>query len=131
MSFLNENSDVVSHVCGAQLSVAMIVIDERRWKAHAFIDTYFDEEEDRESAQDYHEDMGLDDEECVDGLQVDPLGHGEFDANLPIWNPLQYFLRVLETRIRQVKAKWEDLVKSLEIGVKQFVSDPRSEVQRS
>ncbi|KAH7111909.1 hypothetical protein B0J13DRAFT_534178 [Dactylonectria estremocensis] len=89
--------------------------------AYGFFDTYFDSEEERESAQKYHEDMGLDDEGHYDGLQVDPLTHGTCDANKPLLNAVEYFWFALGARIKQANAEWHLFVDNLEDRIQTYI----------
>ncbi|KIW90918.1 uncharacterized protein Z519_08701 [Cladophialophora bantiana CBS 173.52] len=77
-------------------------LDDHRWIAYCFVDTYFDgEDEWRESVVEYRRDR-----ESEYGFNADPLTYGNVDADMPILDPRGYFLRVLEHRLYQVWREW-------------------------
>lgn len=88
-----------------------------RWEAHAFLDTYYDDEEGIEQYE-Y-------DPEAADQLQVDPLRAGG-PADQPISDPRQYFLIVLEIRINRVRKEWREVYEGLDQLMKPSVSDFRA-----
>jgi len=101
----------------AQISLVICGPDEQHWDAYAFVDRYFDGE-------------GLEEDDfSYDGLQEDPIASDLeidtnlplVDANLPIWNPREYFLNIVEIRMAQVLKEWEHLVRKVERGVKDYV----------
>jgi hypothetical protein len=94
----------------AQISFVICGPDETRWVAYAFVDTDFG-----------GEDMGDEPSSC-DGIGWDPIAtEGKLDANLPIWDPREYFLIIFEIRIAQVRKEWEYLVRTVERSIKRHV----------
>jgi hypothetical protein len=53
--------------------------------------------------------------------RTDPLARGQIDADLPIWTPREYFLRVCEIRIRKVQGEWNRITEKMEEVVKEYV----------
>ena len=94
----------------AQISFVICGSDDGRWVGYAFVDTNFDSE-------------GLGDQVFpYEGVHEDLIASdGELDANLPIWNPREYFLMICEIRIAQVLKEWEFLVRTVERSIKQYV----------
>ena len=94
----------------AQISVAITGIDDSIWTAYGFVDTFCRPEE---SVEGYHQLTG-------DCGRPDPLAAGHIDANLPIWTPRQYFLKVFEIRINQVLGEWNLIVDMMENEVERY-----------
>lgn len=44
------------------------------------------------------------------GAKFDPVTEGQYEAEPPVWKPREYFLRVLESRVKQVKREWHNTV---------------------
>lgn len=96
----------------AQISVAVTGIDDSVWVAYGFVDTYFGSEE------------SVDRYDQWKGRRLgrpDPLAAGQIDANSPIWTPREYFIRVFEIRINQVRREWYFIIDVVENEVKQYV----------
>jgi hypothetical protein len=91
----------------AQISVTICGTDNSHWIAYCFEDRHFDE--DGELGQDEHTSIH----------QSDQIAGGEFGAEDTIWDPREYFLRVLLIRMRQVHKEWEELVRKIESGIKE------------
>lgn len=51
-------------------------------------------------------------------VNEDPIAWGDDDevrdANLPIWDPREYFLRMFKSRIAQVLKEWKNLISRVE-----------------
>lgn len=90
----------------AQISVLVTGVDHWSWTAFAFVDTYYKGAENDESVEHYLEQV----EQVQNVPRFDPLTKGQYDAELPVWRPREYFLRVLETRVKQVKQEWHNTV---------------------
>jgi len=95
----------------AKISVAVAGIDCSAWIAYGLVDTYFESDE---SVDRYHQWKG-----CQG--RADPLADGQIDANNPIWTPREYFLKVFEIRINQVRKEWRRIIDKVEDEVKQYV----------
>jgi hypothetical protein len=78
--------------------------DEYRWFAYGAVDTYHDcgnQDMPSKFSIAYYEQ-----EKRIGGLFTDPLAAGTLDPDLPIWNPRQYFLSILEGWISSVGDEW-------------------------
>ena len=80
--------------------------DDWRWVGYGFVDAEIDG---------YLTDLSE-----VD-LSFDRIAAGELEANIPIWRPRDYWLKVFEIRIEQVRKEWEYLIHKLEFSVNQYV----------
>ena len=69
---------------------------------YAFVDTEID---------------GILHESSEEDLNFDQIASGGLEANTPIWRPRDYWLRVFEIRIEQVRMEWEYLIHKVELGV--------------
>jgi len=86
---------------------------ENRWVAHAFDNTEPNGED-------------LADRIICDGLHCDPIASTYWDdildAEVPIWNPREYFLTVVEARVVQAADSWEALLMKIERRITGYVS---------
>lgn len=99
----------------AQVSGVVSGLDEWRWTAYCFADTYFSSlNEDGETVVDYHQDTQMDD------MSPDPLICGEKDANTPVWSPKDYFLLLLGARLSKVRCEWEEVLTKLEEATRAY-----------
>jgi hypothetical protein len=97
----------------AQISVTVTGFDDSVWTAYGCIDTYFGS---RESVSRYHRWKGS------KGLgKPDPLARGQIEADLPIWMPREYFLRIFEIRIKEVQSEWHRITDKVEAAVNKYV----------
>ncbi|KAH7160448.1 hypothetical protein B0J13DRAFT_644073 [Dactylonectria estremocensis] len=119
LSFLTRQmtGSALDFLCEAKVSVLITGSDPCRWVAYCFVNTYFDQENSEDSVDAYHEVR----EFGEDSIQLDPLTAGHLDANLPIKGPREYFLAVLQARLRLIKAEWHVLVKRLETLVLEYI----------
>lgn len=84
-----------------------------------FVDTYYKGKDNLESVDFYAEQVR------AGGPSMDPLAAGRYDANRPIWKPREYFVRVLECRVEQVKQEWHNVVSRVLQRIEPHVSaDP-------
>lgn len=89
-------------------------IDEWFWTGYGFVDTYYHSEGSGESAEIFGNDPN----------QMDPLLCGRHELSRAIWDPREYFLRVLLCRMEQVKEEWTNVVSRLLQEIKPHVSGP-------
>jgi hypothetical protein len=83
---------------------------EKSWAGWAFDNTEFD-----------GEDL-LDRISPCPGFHADPIaGDGQTDAEFPIWDPREYFLMIIESRIAQAQEEWEGLVIPVERSIRAYV----------
>ena len=90
----------------AQISFVIIGLDEWVWTAYCLTETYFGSEESIE----YYYRRGYD----------APSG-GAKPMHYPIWNPREYFLFILASRIRQSRQEWFNAVRTLEARIQYHV----------
>ena len=90
----------------AQASCVVTGSDDWRWVGYGFVDTEIDG---------FLADLSEDD------LSFDQIAAGELEANIPIWRPRDYWLKVFEIRIEQVRKEWEYLIHKVELSVNQYV----------
>jgi hypothetical protein len=98
----------------SQFSLVISGLDDRHWTAYAFVDRDFDKDEDLDMDFSYR------------GIQEDPIasdcGPYIIDANMPIWDPRVYFLRIFEIRIRLVCKEWASLYQTIRCKLEYYVS---------
>ena len=90
----------------AQTSCVVTGSDDWRWVGYGFVDTEIDG---------FLTDLSKDD------LSFDQIAAGELKANIPIWRPRDYWLKVFEIRIEQVRKEWEYLIHKVELSINQYV----------
>jgi hypothetical protein len=110
-----------AYLCEVQTTVLISGSDPWRWVAYCFVDTYFESEDKRESVDAYDEEVEIDDESLV-LFRPDPFTTAEWDANLPVLNPREYFLIVLESRLRQARDEWHTLATNMGDIINEYVS---------
>ncbi|KAH6714526.1 hypothetical protein BKA61DRAFT_440468, partial [Leptodontidium sp. MPI-SDFR-AT-0119] len=96
----------------AMTSVGVTGNDHWTWAAYGFVDTYFDS---RESVDGYHEMKER------RGGRADPLADGQINADEPLWDPREYFLKVVEIRTGLALMEWSQIINKMEREVKQYV----------
>ncbi|KAE9363248.1 hypothetical protein N431DRAFT_357282 [Stipitochalara longipes BDJ] len=113
LPFLSEPKNMLRISAGdqclfeSQISISVTGIDHHFWTAYGLFDTYYGS---NETANSYHEARLR-----TNGL-ANPLAAGRL-LN-PIVDPRQYFFRVCEARIIQVRREWNVLVDKLDNEVK-------------
>jgi len=85
--------------------------DETRWVAWAFDDTQFD-----------GEDL-IDRILPCEGVHQDPIANDNTDAECPIWDPREYFLKIIEARITRAAREWEATVRPVERSIREYVRE--------
>ena len=115
LSFLNQSrTEASEYLYQAQISCVITGPDRWRWVAYCFVDVYY-ETEGKETVSQYYEDsMG------EDGLRTDPLTLGCVDADTPIRDPREYFLKVFWIRLNQVRREWQRVVERLSQEVRAY-----------
>jgi hypothetical protein len=91
------------HIHEAQISFMVTGIDNWFWTAYTFVDTYFKDDDNTESAASYCR-------TSPENPPMDPHSCGQYEADKPIWNPRHYFLRSLSCRMEQVKQEWNNVI---------------------
>jgi hypothetical protein len=90
----------------AHFSCVVTGSDEWRWVAYGFVDTEID---------------GVLHDSSEDDLNFDQIASGGVKASPPIWRPRDYWLKVFEIRIEQVRMQWEYLIHKVELGIRRYV----------
>lgn len=93
----------------AQISILVTGVDEWVWTAYCFTDTFFGSED---TIHDY------------DVKKADAPTGGETLRKYPVWNPREYFIRILFRRMRQATKEWGNIVSTLEARLGAYVSFP-------
>ncbi len=106
-------SNQSDYLCQGQISCVVSGIDKHKWIAYLLADTYLDSGE--QSFVEY-----LHDDYVEGGLRRDPLTNGICDAEMPIWDPREYFLKVLEIQSTKVRQEWVNLVDSLQRMIREY-----------
>ena len=127
LSFLNGGAQKVYPegygILEAHFSFVICGSDNLRWTAYAFSD----EDEEEEDEEEEEEEEEEDDELGVEGIPEsrfagDPIASDGLDADIPIWNVKEYFIKVVKNRMNRVLRWWEYLVQGIEPSIKQRVS---------
>lgn len=114
----------IDYLCEAQVSVLITGSYPWRWVAYCFVDTYFDSEERKESVDSYNGEIEIAKDSHAT-WQTDPLIIGEYDANYPVSTPREYFLVVLDSRLRHVKDEWRVLMRRMSEMIETYVDTYR------
>ncbi|KAI4691425.1 uncharacterized protein J4E84_003719 [Alternaria hordeiaustralica] len=112
----------------AHTSIVICGWDKSKWVGWAFVNASLnpklreDEEDDGEGQEDEPEDV----EEDYFAVDGDGRTCSIRDANVPIWNPRRYWLRIIELRVLRILEEWVLLVRFVEKGVEAWVGIPES-----
>jgi hypothetical protein len=93
----------------AQISCTITGTNDMRWVGYGFVDAEVDDYLDLPKT-----DRSFD-------LSLDPMAASELDLNNSIWTPRDYFLKVFEIRMEQIRKEWECIVQKVELDVKRYV----------
>jgi hypothetical protein len=116
LSFLEaeptKETDVKRHgMYEAHFSFVIYGSHEHRWAAYAFDDNDVDTEEVYDKIF------------PCDGMHQDPIAsNNDTDAELPIWDPREYFLKILAPRVAGIADSWETLLRLIERRIEEYVS---------
>jgi hypothetical protein len=101
----------------AQISCVVSGLDELTWSAYAFVDTSHDdpEEEDYEQLSDYVNDEG---QYHPDALTAGAHSRSRTEV---IRTPRDFWLRIVEIRVRQVTDEWHNTVAKVVSDVRDYV----------
>jgi hypothetical protein len=94
----------------AHISVTVTGLDPFVWTAYGLVDTYFSTED---SVETYHLQNGFG--------RPDPFGAGITDADLPIWEPREYFLKIAKIRMWGLVREWRGIIDRMETDIQQYV----------
>jgi len=118
VAFLNSDSICPQHsskygIYAARFSLLISGRDHVRWTAHAFFDHANAEEL-------YEDDCEHEEDPIASPLEADQ-NSVIVSANRPIYNPREYYLRVLETRSATIVVQWRAVVSWLEHKTREYV----------
>ena len=105
-----------------QISVITMGLDQRSWYVVAFVDTYYHGDNSTEGVAHLAQQV----ERTIEGdsrILLDPIVLSQLNADTPIWKPREYFLRVLECRMNQVRQEWQDVVECILQRTEPYVSN--------
>ncbi|KAK4446233.1 hypothetical protein QBC34DRAFT_150748 [Podospora aff. communis PSN243] len=102
--------DAMISIHEGSVSVIITGFDPRSWCGVGFVDAYYngDSPSNPEAVTNIAQCFTT----SADGERRpiwDPLGLCEVYADTPLWRPQQYFPRILELHVRQVRLKWQDV----------------------
>lgn len=106
-------SQTIPIIHDAHISLVVCGSDHTRWVCYAFLDTRFKNIDDNEDEQDINE---TNEDPIASDSDGDPI-----NADTPIWDPREYFLRNVDFRMRQVHREWNYLVRQFERRVEHYV----------
>ena len=99
----------------AQVSCVVTGFNTAIWTAWVMSDTYFHDVEDSPNNKDMLEYYDDPDE------KGDPLTRGALLVDPPLWDPREYFLKVLQIRLKQVEEEWRYITYVVKTNVKTYV----------
>ncbi|KAI0816596.1 hypothetical protein GGR55DRAFT_627679 [Xylaria sp. FL0064] len=102
----------------AQISCLVAGLDDSSYIGYVFVDTYHDGPNSDESVKSYYEKSNT-----SGRYSMDALSGGTLQADLPLWSPRLYFLRVFELRIEQVKEEWVNAVFVIQNKMSTYIQD--------
>lgn len=115
VTFLDWEGRNSAYIFPAKYSFVITGTDDWRWMAYCFVDTFFDTDEDAESASYY-----ADPNQSPDGIPLDPCAAGRDAMDNVVQDPREYFLRILEARLACVSDEWLCIVQEIERNVKLY-----------
>jgi len=100
------------YIYESQISILVSGLDDWVWTGYCFVDVYFDGSGHTEQVENY----------CNNARErMDPHSFGEYPADIPTWNPRQYFLRALSARVKQATEEWDNSVSLLMYHIGPYV----------
>jgi hypothetical protein len=96
----------------AHISVTLTGIDSFVWTAYGIVDTYFSPED---LVETYHLQNG------VGRGRPDPFGAGVIDADMPIWTPREFFLKIVSIRMKGIVREWRGVINQMDTDIQQYV----------
>ncbi|KIW63533.1 hypothetical protein PV04_08527 [Phialophora macrospora] len=109
----------------AHITCVISGLDDWRWVAHCFTDTYFDPiDEARDNIYQNYE-AGREN----GGFHMDHLT-GLPDADIPVQNPREYFLKLLSIYLFRVRGEWERVLMKLKRSLREYEQSRNSPVKR-
>ncbi|ORY01190.1 hypothetical protein BCR34DRAFT_592345 [Clohesyomyces aquaticus] len=109
----------------AHVSLSIIGVDHHRWACYCFADTDIGSAcPDDQSHEDEQEETDAAEEEEMkeDPVVSDGQGDEVPEADMPVWDPRDYFLRVVDVRMKQILREWENVVHVVDEGVEDWIA---------
>ncbi|KAF2740544.1 hypothetical protein EJ04DRAFT_213197 [Polyplosphaeria fusca] len=112
----------------AQISIVVYGSDHSRWTAYGFSDTEFNDfsckkPEDDDSGEN-SEDESDDDEYSEDPIAADcDDGEAVVESNQPIGDPREYFLTMVDHRMKRVWLEWMEIIRQIEKSADKVETD--------
>ncbi|KAL2158162.1 hypothetical protein VTH06DRAFT_4730 [Thermothelomyces fergusii] len=101
ISFLSQDGEQTqTWIHEAQVSCLIVGAGNRHWTAYGAVDTYHDGGESKHDVRSYQTTQG--------GAAMDPLTCGRHMADSSVADAREYFLRAMESCVREVKEEWEN-----------------------
>ncbi|WQF86607.1 hypothetical protein CDEST_11621 [Colletotrichum destructivum] len=105
-----EDRENIDCIYTTNISCMVTGYDQSRWTGLVLLETWFEE-----AGDDPSPDMvARYENDFEDGMLLDPLCRGKYDAIKGVWSPRPYFIRILEIRIVQVHREWAALFSHLQ-----------------
>jgi hypothetical protein len=109
----------------AQSSCVVTGYNNSIWTACSLTDTFYHSRHNSDDNEDMLPYYANDTDDTDDSEESwDPLTIGQCDANNPIWDPREYFLRILNVRLEQAKEEWLNIAYNLQEKLESYVSAP-------
>ncbi|KAF0324800.1 hypothetical protein GQ607_007971 [Colletotrichum asianum] len=97
------STNVSYYLHEAQTSLLIVGNNNTVWTAYLFTDTYHN----GRPGETNHEDLSFFQQPLEENeLFYDPLTMGQHDANVPIWDPREYFCLIVRIRLGLIKEEW-------------------------
>jgi hypothetical protein len=113
LTSLSPSVDTLYCLYEAQISVTITGIDHSVWTAYDISEDYFGS---RDSIDDYHQMISR-----PSGSRPDSLAAGQIRTTNTIWTPREYFFKVFEIRMTEVRRQWKAILGKIEDEIKQYV----------
>lgn len=107
----------------AQTSLLIVGNNNTVWTAYLFTDTYHN----GRPGETNHEDLSFFQQSSAaeeNELFYDPLTMGQHDANVPIWDPREYFCLIVRIRLGLIKEEWAYIFSFFAEKIGAFVRSP-------
>jgi hypothetical protein len=99
----------------AHFTLVICGTHEGQWDAYAFDDNEFE-------GEDLCEKLSVCEVFHPDPIASCLLSDNDTDADLPIWNPREYFLKVVANRTAAASEAWDSLIRATERSIRKHVS---------
>lgn len=117
------STNVSYYLHEAQTSLLIVGNNNTVWTAYLFTDTYHN----GRPGETNHEDLSFFQQPSAseeNELFYDPLTMGQHDANVPIWDPREYFCLIVRIRLGLIKEEWAYIFSLFAEKIGAFVRSP-------